>query len=150
MLDDFEGVLNGLLRRRNTDIYVTGSNAKFLSRDVITEFSGRGDEIHLNPLSFSELMSCYSGNKYDGWNEYVQFGGLPPVVLQKSIDSKMKLLGDLNKETYYIEYLIDAFVIEKTPIMENVIFNELRIRGYNVDAGCSEKRAGAEVSAENR
>ncbi|MEE3392885.1 MAG: hypothetical protein VZR00_04905 [Lachnospiraceae bacterium] len=67
---------------------------------VITEFSGRGDEIHLNPLSFSEFMSCYSGNKYEGWNEYVQFGGLPPVVLQKSIDSKMKLLGDLNKETY--------------------------------------------------
>lgn len=100
MMDDFEGVLNGLLRRRNTDIYVTGSNAKFLSRDVITEFSGRGDEIHLNPLSFLEFMSCYSGNKYDGWNEYVQFGGLPPVVLQKSIDSKMKLLVDLNKETY--------------------------------------------------
>ena len=230
MMDDFEGVLNGLLRRRNTDIYVTGSNAKFLSRDVITEFSGRGDEIHLNPLSFSEFMSCYSGNKYDGWNEYVQFGGLPPVVLQKSIDSKMKLLVDLNKETYirditarhkirnkeefeellnvlasgigaltnptklsdtfktkkriciskntianYIEYLIDAFMIEKaqrydikgrryidtpfkyyfsdiglrnaqigfrqieeTHIMENVIFNELRIRGYNVDVGVVE------------
>ena len=227
MLGDFEGVLNGLLRRPNVDIYVTGSNAKFLSKDVITEFSGRGDEVHLNPLSFSEFMSAYDGSKYDGWNEYVRFGGLPPVVLQRTEQGKMKILSDLNTETYirdittrhsirhkeefgellnvlasgigsltnptkladtfmskkrtriskntinsYIEYLIDAFVVEKaqrydikgrryidTPfkyyftdiglrnaqigfrqieeahIMENVLYNELRSRGFAVDVG---------------
>jgi len=227
MLDDFESVLNGLLRRDNVDIYVTGSNAKFLSRDVITEFSGRGDEVHLDPLSFSEFMTFYTGNKYDGWNEYVQFGGLPPVVLQKNIEAKIKTLNDLNTETYisditqrhrirnksefqellnvlasgigaltnptklartfqskkgisiskntinsYIDYLIDSFMIEKTQrydirgrryidtpfkyyftdiglrnaqisfrqieethIMENVLYNEIRRRGYTVDVG---------------
>ena len=66
LLDDFESVLNGFLRIKNADVYVTGSNAKFLSKDVITEFRGRGDELHLNPLSFAEFMSEYKGNKYDG------------------------------------------------------------------------------------
>ena len=69
LLEDFESVLNGLLQRDGVDIYVTGSNAKFLSRDVITEFSGRIDEVHLEPLSFYEFMSFYNGSKYDGWNE---------------------------------------------------------------------------------
>lgn len=196
-------------------------------KDVITEFSGRGDEVHLNPLSFSEFMSAYDGSKYDGWNEYVRFGGLPPVVLQRTEQGKMMILSDLNTETYirdittrhsirhkeefgellnvlasgigsltnptkladtfmskkrtriskntinsYIEYLIDAFVVEKaqrydikgrryidtpfkyyftdiglrnaqigfrqieeTHIMENVLYNELRSRGFAVDVG---------------
>lgn len=77
-LVDFEAVLNGLIRMANVDVYVTGSNAKFLSRDVITEFRGRGDELHMAPLSFAEFMSVYDGNKYDGWNEYILYGGLPP------------------------------------------------------------------------
>lgn len=226
-LSEFEAVLNSLLRKPNTDIYVTGSNANFLSRDVITEFSGRGDEIHLSPLSFSEFMFGYDGSVETGWDEYTLYGGLPPVVLQKTDEDKRKLLKDLLEETYirditrrhrirnrtefnelmnilasgigsltnparlsatfksvknvsisnntiesYISYLIDAFLLnraerydvkgkryidspykyyytdiglrnakinfrqyEETHIMENVVFNELLIRGYTVDVG---------------
>ncbi len=68
-LDEFESVLNGFMRIKNVDVYVTGSNAKFLSKDIITEFRGRGDELHIGPLSFAEFMAAYDGNKYDGWNE---------------------------------------------------------------------------------
>ena len=69
LLDEFESVLNGLMRIKNVDVYVTGSNARFLSKDIITEFRGRGDELHIQPLSFAEFISAYDGNKYDGWNE---------------------------------------------------------------------------------
>ncbi len=100
MLSDFESVLNGLLRRQNADIYVTGSNAKFLSRDVITEFRGRGDEVHMQPLSFSEFMSQYQGDRLSGWNEYVLYGGLPPVVLAKDPEHKIEMLNSLFSETY--------------------------------------------------
>lgn len=227
LLDDFESVLNGFLRIKNADVYVTGSNAKFLSKDVITEFRGRGDELHLNPLSFSEFMSEYKGNKYDGWNEYVLYGGLPPVILLPTAEQKTALLKTLFAETYindiigrhniknrdefeelinilasgigsltnpkkltdtfkskknknisintvknYLDYLCDAFVVDKairydikgrkyidTPqkyyftdvglrnarinfrqieenhTMENIIFNELLSRDFNVDIG---------------
>ena len=70
MVDDFESILNGLLYEENLDIYVTGSNSRFLSTDIITEFRGRGDQIHMTPLSFSEFFSAYGGDKYDCWNEY--------------------------------------------------------------------------------
>lgn len=227
LLDDFESVLNGFLRIKNADVYVTGSNAKFLSKDVITEFRGRGDELHLNPLSFAEFMSEYKGNKYDGWNEYVLYGGLPPVILLPTAEQKTALLKTLFAETYindiigrhniknrdefeelinilasgigsltnpkkltdtfkskknknisintvknYLDYLCDAFVVDKairydikgrkyidTPqkyyftdvglrnarinfrqieenhTMENIIFNELLSRDFNVDIG---------------
>ena len=229
LLDGFVSVLNGLADKKNCDVYVTGSNAKFLSKDIVTEFGGRSDEIQMYPLSFSEFMSTYCGNKYDGWNEYVTYGGIPLVVLAQSEEQKVSLLDNLFKETYirdivtrnnvknigemetlldilssamgmgslsnpnklqktfksvnqsnitattitkYIEYLEDAFLIEEakrydikgksyisTPLkyyfmdmglrnsridyrqmevthsMENVIYNELRKRGYNVDAG---------------
>lgn len=227
MLGEFVSVLNGLAAKKNCDVYVSGSNAKFLSRDIATEFGGRGDEIHMYPLSFSEFMSVYQGNKYDGWNEYVSFGGIPLVVLADTDEQKIALLDNLFKETYisdivkrnkirnvgemealldvlsssigsltnpnklkntfkskgvskitattitkYIEYLEDAFLIEEakrydikgksyigTPLkyyymdmglrnarinfrqmevthsMENIIYNELRVRGYNVDVG---------------
>lgn len=78
LLGEFESVLNSLIRMKNVDVYVTGSNARFLSKDVITEFRGRGDEVHMHPLNFAEFMSVYSGTKQDGWNEYMLFGGLPP------------------------------------------------------------------------
>ena len=100
LLDEFESVLNGFMRMNNVDVYVTGSNAKFLSKDVITEFRGRGDELHMNPLSFAEFMSVYDGNKYDGWNEYVLYGGLPPVVLLSTSEQKIEFLKYLFKETY--------------------------------------------------
>ena len=227
LLDEFESVLNGLMRIKNADVYVTGSNAKFLSKDIITEFRGRGDELHINPLSFAEFMSEYDINKYDGWNEYILYGGLPPVVLLPTPEQKIDLLKNLFKETYindiigrhniknrdefeelidilassigsftnpkkltdtfkskkqktisintvknYLDYLCDAFVVGKavrydikgrkyidTPqkyyftdvglrnarinfrqmeenhTMENIIFNELLSRDYNVDIG---------------
>ncbi len=227
MLNDFVSVLNGLADKKNCDVYVTGSNAKFLSKDIATEFGGRGDEVHMYPLSFSEFMTAYEGNRYDGWNEYVTYGGIPLVVLAETEEQKMKILDNLFEETYlndiknrnkirnvgemkmvldvlssaigsltnpsklqktfksvnqskitattitkYIEYLEDAFLIEEanrydikgksyigTPLkyyfmdiglrnsrikyrqmevthsMENVIFNELRMRGFSVDVG---------------
>ena len=82
-LNEFEDVLNSLLHIRNADVYVTGSNAKFLSKGVITEFAGRGDEIRMYPLSFSEFMSAYDGDRYSGLREYMLYGGIPLVVLRK-------------------------------------------------------------------
>lgn len=232
MLQEFEEVLNSLLHIKNADVYVTGSNSKFLSKDVITEFRGRGDEIHIYPLTFKEFMEAYEGDVYRGWAEYVVYGGLPLTVTMKTEEQKINYLTNLFKETYlkdiierhniektqeledlvnilassigsltnppkieatfrsaiqstislntlrqYIEYLEDAFIInkasrynvkgrryigsplkyyfedvglrnarlgfrqvEETHLMENVIYNELRSRGYNVDVGVVEKR----------
>lgn len=105
MLKDFEDVLNGLLRIPNADVYVTGSNAKFLSKDIITEFRGRGYQIHISPLSFSEFMSVYQGSQESGWVEYLQYGGLPPVILQPTDEDKIRVLKDLWQETYLIDIL---------------------------------------------
>ena len=227
LLDDFEDILNSLARRRNTDIYVTGSNAKFLSKDIITEFRGRGDEVRMYPLTFSEYMTAYTGDRYQGWRDYVLYGGLPLIFSFQTPDQKSDFLKALFEETYisditgrnnirnkdeleellnilssamgsltnpnklsstfktvknrkispttikrYIDYLCDAFLIDKairydikgkkyidtpakyyftdlglrnarlnfrqveeTHAMENVIFNELKVRGYNVDVG---------------
>ncbi|MCD8040739.1 MAG: ATP-binding protein [Clostridia bacterium] len=100
MLDCFESVLNGYLRKSNLDVYVTGSNARFLSKDIITEFSGRGDEIRLYPLSFSEFMSVYGGDKYEGLAEYMLYGGIPLVVLRNGKDDKARMLNNLFDEIY--------------------------------------------------
>lgn len=233
MLGEFEEVLNSLLHIQNADIYVTGSNSKFLSKDVITEFRGRGDEIHVYPLTFKEFMQVYDGDLYHGWAQYMVYGGLPLTVTMKTEEQKILYLTKLFDETYlkdiiekhriekaqeledlvhilasaigsptnvpkieatfksviqsdisantirqYIEYLEDAFVInkanrynvkgrkyigtpvkyyfedvglrnaklgfrqiEETHIMENIIYNELRSRGYSVDVGIVEKRS---------
>lgn len=227
MLDDFESVLNSLGRKKNVDVYVTGSNAKFLSKDIITEFRGRGDEVHMYPLTYSEFMSVYDGDKQEGWRDYVLFGGIPFVLGFETADQKSDFLKSLFEETYisditgrnnirnkaeleellnilssaigtltnpsklsatfksvknksiskdtiikYIDYLKDSFLIdsairydikgkkyintpskyyftdlglrnarlnfrqvEETHAMENIIFNELKVRGYNVDVG---------------
>lgn len=119
MMDQFEDVLNGLLHIPNVDVYVTGSNAKFLSKDIITEFRGRGYQIHVSPLSFSEFMTTYNGSKEDGWIEYLQYGGLPPVVLQPNDEEKIKFLKDLWQETY----LIDIF--NRNHIKNNAELEEL-------------------------
>lgn len=242
LLKDFEEVLNSLLHIKNIDIYVTGSNSKFLSKDVITEFRGRGDEIHIFPLTFKEFMQAYDGDIYRGWAEYVVYGGLPLTVTMKTEEQKIKYLTNLFEETYlkdiierhhiektqeledlvnvlasaigsltnvpkieatfrsviqsnissntirqYIEYLEDAFVInkanrynvkgrkyigtpnkyyfedvglrnarlgfrqvEETHIMENIIYNELRSRGYSVDVGVVEKRGKNKDGKEER
>ena len=88
MCKGFESVLNGLNRRENLDIYVTGSNSKFLSTDVLTEFRGRGDEIRVYPLCFSEYVSVYSGDKYDAWMDYCTYGGLPLILSRKTDELK--------------------------------------------------------------
>lgn len=229
LCQNFEGVLNGLNHLENLDIYVTGSNSKFLSTDVLTEFRGRGDEVRMYPLSFAEYVSAYPGDLYDAWNDYFTYGGLPLILTRKTDELKSKYLTDLCKELYlkdiedrhelygdnvmetlvnilassvgfltnpsklartfgsngisvsdktigsYINYLLDAFFIQKAErydikgkkyiaspfkyyftdvglrnaqlnfrqqeenhIMENIIFNELLIRGFNVDVGVVE------------
>ena len=232
MLDEFEEVLNSLLHISNADVYVTGSNSKFLSKDIITEFRGRGDEVHIYPVCFEEFMQVYDGDRYQGWADYVIYGGLPLTVTMKTQEQKIEYLTRLFKETYvrdiiernhiekvqelndlinvlasgigsltnpskieatfksaiqsdislntiraYIEYLKDAFIvseanrydvkgrkyigtplkyyfedvglrnarlgfrqIEETHLMENVIYNELRMRGFQVDVGVVTKR----------
>ena len=227
LLGEFESILNSLIRMKNVDVYVTGSNARFLSKDVITEFRGRGDEVHMYPLSFAEFMSVYQGTKQDGWNEYMLYGGIPLVLEFTTPDQKIAFLKSLFEETYisdivgrhnirnkaeleellnilssaigsltnpeklsatfqtvkkkkiststirrYIDYLCDSFLIdsairydvkgkkyidtpvkyyftdmglrnarlnfrqiEETHSMENIIFNELKMRGFNVDVG---------------
>ncbi len=100
LLDCFESVLNGYMRRSNIDVYVTGSNAKFLSVDIVTEFAGRGDEIHMFPLSFSEFMSVYDKDRYQGLSEYMLYGGIPLVVLRKDAADKAETLKRLFSEIY--------------------------------------------------
>ena len=225
---DFVSVLASLNLRDNAEIYVTGSNSKFLSKDVATEFRGRGDEIHMYPLSFGEFLTAYDGSYNDAWLDYYTFGGLPQVLLQEGEDKKVSFLKNLYQTVYlkdiyerhkidnpaefeelvhvmassigsplnpnklantfkslkntknltnktiatYMEYLDDAFLTEKSDrydikgknyiaslskyyfqdlglrnailsfrqneenhIMENVIYNELRYRGFLVDVG---------------
>ena len=227
MLDCFEAVLNSYLRKDNMDVFVTGSNAKLLSKDIATEFAGRGDEVHMYPLSFAEFMSVYKGDKYMGLSEYMLYGGIPLVVLRDGANDKAAALQNLFREIYiqdivrrnrvknigeledllnilssaigsltnpeklkntfrtvkkskitsntikkYLDYFEDSFLIEsaqrydikgkayietpkkyyfsdlglrnarinfrqfeQTHSMENVIYNELRMRGYSVDVG---------------
>ncbi|MCI9063548.1 MAG: ATP-binding protein, partial [Clostridia bacterium] len=233
-VDNFEAVLNGFLHRRNLDVYVTGSNSKFLSSDIITEFRGRGDEIRIFPLSFSEFYNVYKGEKQNAWKEYITYGGMPQILDNNSEEQKTNYLNTLFNLTYirdivernkiekddilesllnmlsssvgsltnpqklyntfisngitgiskntiisYLDCLLDSFLLEKverydvkgkkyitTPqkyyfadiglrnarlnfrqqeenhLMENIIYNELIVRGYNVDIGVVEIREG--------
>ena len=242
MLKDFEEVLNSLLHIENVDVYVTGSNSKFLSKDIITEFRGRGDEIHVYPLCFKEFMEAYEGDVYHGWAEYVTYGGLPLTVTMKTEEQKINYLSRLFEETYikdiiernriekiqelndlinilvsatgsltnpskieatfksviqsdislntirqYLEYLKDAFIVneanrydvkgrkyigtplkyyfedvglrnarlgfqqvEETHLMENIIYNELRMRGFQVDVGVVQKRSRNEEGVQEK
>lgn len=241
-LGAFEAVLNGYLRRNNLDVYVTGSNSKFLSTDIITEFAGRGDEIHMMPLSFSEFISCYEGSVDEALDDYFVYGGLPAIALMRDEVQKTQYLktqienvylrdiikrynlrdtnsiGELldilassiaslvnplklsntfksvkkeiltdNTIAKYIEYMQDAFIIKKakrydvkgkryistpfkiyfedvglrnarldfrqiddTHIMENIIFNELRYRGFSVDVGTVEQRRTVDGKTDRR
>lgn len=231
-VEDFESVLNGFLHIENLDVYVTGSNSKFLSSDIKTEFRGRGDEVRVLPLTFSEFVTAYEGGTEEAWEEYKIYGGLPRILSQRTEEQKSQYLKDLFERTYlsdiierhniqridvldtlvnilassigsltnpkklsdtfisnsmkdvsintitsYINYLEDSFLIKKverydvkgkkyisTPskyyfadiglrnarlnfrqqeedhIMENIIYNELLYRGYNVDVGIVEIR----------
>jgi predicted AAA+ superfamily ATPase len=120
LLDDFEEVLNSLLHISNADIYVTGSNSKFLSKDIITEFRGRGDEIHVFPLTFKEFMQVYEGDVYHGWAEYVLYGGLPLTVSMKTDEQKVTYLQNLFQETY-IKDITERHNIEKINELNDLI-----------------------------
>ena len=106
LVENFESVLNGLLRIENIHIYVTGSNSKFLSTDIVTEFRGRGEEIRIYPLSFSEFMSAYNGSIQDGWIEYATYGGLPIIATKMNSDErKMRYLEEQNQNVYINDVL---------------------------------------------
>ena len=97
---DFSDLVNGLARIRNLDIYVTGSNSKFLSSDILTEFRGRGDEIHVNPLSFAEFYSVYDGSVSEAWKDYYTYGGLPLVLMRDDEEMKAEYLTTQLRKVY--------------------------------------------------
>ena len=120
LVEGFESVLNGLLYERNLDVYVTGSNSKFLSKDIITEFRGRGDQIHVNPLSFSEFFAAFDGDKYDAWNEYLTYGGMPLVLSQRTDADKAAYLKGLFEQTYFTD-IVNRYKIKRTDILDAVV-----------------------------
>ena len=105
-MDRFEEVLNSLLRIDNVDVYVTGSNSKFLSKDIVTEFRGRGDEIHIYPLTFAEFYSAFGGEFDDAWDEYINYGGLPALLEMKNANQKMSYLKNIF-DNVYLKDVID-------------------------------------------
>lgn len=117
---DFSEVLNSLLQLENTDIYVTGSNSKFLSSDILTEFRGRGDEIRVYPLSFAEYVTGYRGTEEDALNEYMTFGGLPRILSFQTDEQKIKYLTDLFRETY-LKDIIDHNQVQNTNELEDLV-----------------------------
>lgn len=119
-VERFPEVLNSFLRLDNVDIYVTGSNSKFLSSDILTEFRGRGDEIRVYPLSFAEYISGYDGTEEDAWNDYMTFGGLPRILSMKTDEQKGKYLSDLFKETY-IKDIIERNHIKNSAELEDLV-----------------------------
>lgn len=114
------GALNSLLRKKNVDVYITGSNSKFLSSDIMTEFRGRGDEIHVSPLSFSEFYPASGKDKMDAWNEYLYFGGLPHILSEPDNESKSNYLKRLNKEIY-LKDLCERYDIKDETGMEELM-----------------------------
>lgn len=134
-IPQFHEVLNSLLHIRNADVYVTGSNSHFLSKDVVTEFRGRGDEIHLYPLSFSEFMQGYEGDRYKGWREYYTYGGLPLVLSLETEQKKAEYLKNL----YESVYLVD--IIERNRIRNKIEFDELtRIVASSIGSPCNPRK----------
>ncbi len=118
LLGDFESVLNSLIRRKNIDVYVTGSNAKFLSKDVITEFRGRGDEVHMYPLTFAEYMNAYSGDRTSAWRDYVIYGGLPLIFSFETPEQKGDFLKALFEETYITDIIGRTNIRNKAELEE--------------------------------
>ena len=119
-VNEFEDVLNSFLHIENADVYVTGSNAKFLSSDIITEFRGRGDQIYLTPLSFKEFFD-YSKLDFDeAWNEYSMYGGMPYLLMCKTDQQKIQYLDSLFKETY-IKDIVNRNAIRNTDVLEDVL-----------------------------
>lgn len=119
MVDNFVGVLNSLLHIRNVDVYVTGSNSRFLSTDVATEFRGRGDEIRVHPLSFAEFLPAHGGSKSDAWKDYYTYGGLPLVLSLETEEKKVRYLQNLYKTVYLKD------VVERNRIRRQNDFDKL-------------------------
>lgn len=119
LLKNFESVLNGLLRRENLDIYVTGSNSRFLSTDIVTEFRGRGDQIHVYPLSFAEFMSVETRHPLDAWNDFYTYGGLPHVLMLDGDQKKSEYLRNLYNTVYSVD------ILDRHRIKSRSEFNEL-------------------------
>ena len=117
----FESLLNGLNRQENLDIYVTGSNSKFLSTDVLTEFRGRGDEVRVYPLSFSEFASAYPGDVYDAWDDYCMYGGLPMILSRKTDEMKAGYLSSLCKELY-LKDIVERHGLRGNNVMEELVY----------------------------
>jgi predicted AAA+ superfamily ATPase len=120
LVKNFEYVLNGFLYDRNLDVYVTGSNSKFLSTDIITEFRGRADQIHLFPLSFSEFYPTVSCDKYDAWREYLTFGGMPLAVEKKTDEEKAAYLKDLFEQTYFTD-IVNRNRIKRKDLLDAIV-----------------------------
>lgn len=119
-MDRFEEVLNSLLRIDNVDVYVTGSNSKFLSKDIITEFRGRGDEIRIYPLTFKEFYKAVGGEYDDAWDVYLNYGGLPALVEMKSVSQKMNYLKNIF-ENVYLKDVIDRNKIKATDAINTLV-----------------------------
>lgn len=117
----FVDVVLGLMRISNTDIYVTGSNSKMLSSDILTEFRGRGDEIRINPLSFAEFYSAHKGDKHDAWEEYYTYGGMPLVLVQKTHEDKAKYLHDLFDKIYIDDIISRNNVLHDKSVLEELL-----------------------------
>ena len=120
LVEGFEYVLNGFLYERNLDVYVTGSNSRFLSSDIITEFRGRGDQIHVRPLSFSEFYSAHNGDKDDAWEEYLTYGGMPLILSMKTDAEKAKYLKDLFEYTYFRD-IVDRHGIKRIDVLDAMV-----------------------------
>ena len=132
LLQNFEAILNGLLRKTNLDIYVTGSNSRFLSTDIITEFRGRGDQIHVYPLSFAEYMSVDSRHPVDAWNDYYTYGGLPHVLSLDGDYTKVEYLKNLYSAVY------SADILDRHKIKNQEEFNELvQIIASSIGSPCN-------------
>lgn len=120
LVPEFESILNGLLHYRNLEVYVTGSNSKFLSSDIITEFRGRGMELRVFPLSFSEFKSVYEGSNNEAWNDFALYGSLPGILSQNDEIAKMKYLESL-KDTVYLNDVIERNNIQNRDNLEKII-----------------------------
>jgi len=120
MLDDFEDVLNSFLHIRNADVYVTGSNSRFLSSDVITEFRGRGDEIRVHPLSFREYTSAYEGSTDEAWDDYFSYGGLPLILSMRTPEEKAEYLQTLFQKVY-ISDIVDRHKVRNKDELDELV-----------------------------
>lgn len=141
-LDDFVSVLNELSDNENIDVYVTGSNSKFLSKDVATEFRDRGDEIHIYPLTFSEFFQASDLNKYDAWDEYCMYGGMPALIEKKTDEEKTAYLQKLINETYLTD-VIERNHIEKEDLLGRIFSSLCSSIGSltNPDRTCASLKA---------